>query len=562
MSSGLILSLYMFYILVINSADLVPKKFVSNTASKSLLCNTCALIAEALNVTLFDDSNAFETNVGFRLDSSGKKIRKNSQWLRIHMKLEDINCQWRKDLFKVAKRNSKLFYLVSQESIKQYQDRNKKNKLKALSEKRDFYLEIKPKLLKKDSKYNKMMDDMCLLITELFDEWLHLKQSKLKNIPQNELKQSLNLTQFCIHDLKYKKKDNICTDDMLNTKMDLSSYKKRLNASPSNATNNISSKLWFACDLALCYVIILTVLALFVIGDASVFMCKLSIIPMLLCPQYISTRNPSFGNASTWWFVWYWYALRFWEIFSNPQFFRDKSFVFCWFHAGAMKNMFKASVTPPQINMEAFVMMIVHILFMSLMHPYIFNELALKTDINDICTVNVYPHIVLKIVEILSFTASILYCIDYGSAFVLNMIGYDIGYDMQSPWKSYSLDEFWGKRWNQFVAYSVRQWVYKPVIHYTRSTNWSLVAVFVILGVIHAFPAYLDGFSLNTVVVVFVWFLIQPLCLFMERKTIKPISFGSHAIDKLVHSFVTFGILFGSLVFSLKSTCYLEQQLK
>ena len=79
----------------------IKGKFVKNVAAKSLFCNACSMIADSLNYTLFDDNKTveFETNVGFRLDSTGKKIRKNPQWLKIHMKLDDINCNWRKGIY-------------------------------------------------------------------------------------------------------------------------------------------------------------------------------------------------------------------------------------------------------------------------------------------------------------------------------------------------------------------------------------------------------------------------------------------------------------------------------
>eukprot|EP01084_Bolivina_argentea_P229578 387447_1 len=215
-----VLGLSFLLLNIINTHATISKKFVSNVASKSLLCNSCGLIADTLNETLFEDSNVFEANVGFRLDSSGKKIRKNSQWLRIHITLEEITCEWRKDLFQVAKRKSGLLYLISNDDIKKSDKRNKLNKNKAIKNKQKSYLEIKPKVIKKDSKYSKMINDMCLFITEQFDDWLITKQSQLKNIQQNELKKSLNMTQFCLKDLKYKKK-SICKNDMFNMKLDL-----------------------------------------------------------------------------------------------------------------------------------------------------------------------------------------------------------------------------------------------------------------------------------------------------------------------------------------------------
>ena len=87
------------YMIVIVNGE-IKKKFVKNIASKSLFCSGCAMIAKSLNETLFNKDIEFETNVGFRLDSSGKKIRKNSQWLKLHVTLEDINCEWKKGIFK------------------------------------------------------------------------------------------------------------------------------------------------------------------------------------------------------------------------------------------------------------------------------------------------------------------------------------------------------------------------------------------------------------------------------------------------------------------------------
>ena len=82
-------------------------------------------------------------------------------------------------------------------------------------------MEIKPKILDKKNKYTKMMDDMCLSITEMFDEWLHEKRAQFKNSETNsdDIKSLLNMTDFCLKDLKYKKKQ-ICKDDMMNFKLE------------------------------------------------------------------------------------------------------------------------------------------------------------------------------------------------------------------------------------------------------------------------------------------------------------------------------------------------------
>ena len=91
----------------------INKKYVANTAAKSLLCNSCAIIAHSLNLTLFEADNAFEANVGFRLDSNGKKIRKNSQWLRIHMTLEDIDCNWKGGMLALVNNSKKSLHTTA-----------------------------------------------------------------------------------------------------------------------------------------------------------------------------------------------------------------------------------------------------------------------------------------------------------------------------------------------------------------------------------------------------------------------------------------------------------------
>ena len=103
----------LLHILTAITAAQINKKFVSNSASKSLLCNSCAMMAEYLNHTLFNNDGEYETNVGFRLDSNGKKIRKNSQWLRLHIKLEDINCNWRDGIFPILAHIHQLSFYLS-----------------------------------------------------------------------------------------------------------------------------------------------------------------------------------------------------------------------------------------------------------------------------------------------------------------------------------------------------------------------------------------------------------------------------------------------------------------
>ena len=217
--------------------------------------------------------------------------------------------------------------------------------------------------------------------------------------------------------------------------------------------------------------------------------------------------------------------------------------------------MYKVSIIPSIINIEALSMHIFNLIFMIKIHPYIFNEYLPKIEFNDICTTSIYPDILIQILSTFSFTASILYCMDYGFVFFLNLIGYTSEYDMISPWKSYSLKEFWGKRWNQFVAYELRLNIYKPIIKQTNNRQLSIFCVFLTLAIIHAIPMKVDGFGINTVIIAFTWFIIQPFLLFIEEKLILPFQCGKD-INYIIHSLLTFILLFGSFFMCLQMTCY------
>ena len=49
-----------------------------------------------------------------------------------------------------------------------------------IDRKKYYFKEVKPKLLKKKSKPDKSVMDICYFITEKFDEWLHFKQKIIK----------------------------------------------------------------------------------------------------------------------------------------------------------------------------------------------------------------------------------------------------------------------------------------------------------------------------------------------------------------------------------------------
>merc|ERR1712083_678904 len=94
--------------------DDIPTHYISSKPIKSLLCNTCSILSSIVNETLHEKTKDFETLVGFRLDSNGKKIRKQSEWLKLYLSLEDVCEDW-KDKYRVAKRKDGSLYLMEDE---------------------------------------------------------------------------------------------------------------------------------------------------------------------------------------------------------------------------------------------------------------------------------------------------------------------------------------------------------------------------------------------------------------------------------------------------------------
>ena len=367
------------------------------------------------------------------------------------------------------------------------------------------------------------------------------------------------MTHFCLNGMSYKKQ-TICTDEMLNLKVSVINKKVTLpQQSPREKIKIISSSTqWFLLDIAFCYGIILTVLTLFTYSNAPIIVCKIAIIPMLVCPYFMHSRNPKFGNLSTYWYIWYWYALRFYDMFCNEHFFRSKSYLFCWSHAGLMKNMQRASMHESKINVNAFCMCLLNAVFMLRVLPYLFDESLPSLELDNICQTAVFGDILLKIMRNLLFVISLLYAMDYGGVFFVNLIGYEVEFDMKSPWRSCSLREFWGKRWNQFVATAIRKMVCIPIVEETKSKSIALVIVFVVLGILHSFPMWLDGFEMNVCLIVFIWFALQPLCMSLQDTVNRRMGYKSKdLVNQLIQVLLTFGLLFGSLVLSSTANCFM-----
>ena len=97
MAQTVLLNITIALILIccILAIDDIPSNYISTKADKSLFCNTCSVLADIVNTTLYEDSKDFETYVGFRLDSNGKKIRKGSEWLKLFLSLEDVCDDWK-----------------------------------------------------------------------------------------------------------------------------------------------------------------------------------------------------------------------------------------------------------------------------------------------------------------------------------------------------------------------------------------------------------------------------------------------------------------------------------
>eukprot|EP01083_Nonionella_stella_P241011 841970_1 len=155
------------YILAI---DDIPSKFISTKPYKSLFCNTCAVLSSIVNETLYDNSKDFESLVGFRLDSTGKKIRKQSGWLKLFLSLEDVCEDW-KDKYRVAKRKNENLYLIENEMVRAMADIERKRKEKLEKEASDrlnkqWDKEWEIEVLKQETLWNKTHNENGDLIDE------------------------------------------------------------------------------------------------------------------------------------------------------------------------------------------------------------------------------------------------------------------------------------------------------------------------------------------------------------------------------------------------------------
>eukprot|EP00484_Ammonia_sp_Unknown_P019255 CAMPEP_0197038346 /NCGR_PEP_ID=MMETSP1384-20130603/15298_1 /TAXON_ID=29189 /ORGANISM="Ammonia sp." /LENGTH=370 /DNA_ID=CAMNT_0042468763 /DNA_START=28 /DNA_END=1140 /DNA_ORIENTATION=- len=160
---------------VSHAIDDIPSQYISSKPVKSLFCNACSVLASIVNDTLYDESTDFESLVGFRLDSTGKKIRKQSDFLKLFLSLEDVCDDW-KDKYRVGKRKNDYLYLIESDVVKAMEDIERKRKQKLereaserLNAKWDQEWEVEK--LEAETKWNATHDaDGNLIANETDDE--------------------------------------------------------------------------------------------------------------------------------------------------------------------------------------------------------------------------------------------------------------------------------------------------------------------------------------------------------------------------------------------------------
>lgn len=85
------------------------------------------------------------------------------------------------------------------------------------------------------------------------------------------------------------------------------------------------------------------------------------------------------------------------------------------------------------------------------------------------------------------------------SAAFWRSMGVDAKELFRSPYKSKSLKEFWGKRWNAAFSEMTSVAVYRPLKHYLRSSILAILAAFLVSGLLHeiaiSFPVH-SGYGL------------------------------------------------------------------
>ena len=245
------------------------------------------------------------------------------------------------DWFRIARRGKSngFLYHVSNADMQRIGEWNDKQRRNARKQGEDQFVAKRLKLLPNGSKYHKMANEQCEWLLDRFEEWAQETRQEAPSAgseakEEADIWKHFDLAPFCLTELSHKSKA-LCTEEMLSHRLSLFRETKQLK-SPSNSKSSYLDSLWLILDLVICYILIMTVLAMFCVLDVPVLLCKIGIISILLIPYYLRSRHPQWP-IGYWICVCYWYAIRFWDMFSNEHFFRNKSFWFCWLHSAAMR---------------------------------------------------------------------------------------------------------------------------------------------------------------------------------------------------------------------------------
>ena len=186
-----------------------------------------------------------------------------------------------------------------------------------------------------------------------------------------------------------------------------------------------------------------------------------------------------------------------------------------------------ASISEEVFNGEALLMAIAHLVFMMVLHPRIFaavGSIDREWKDVDVCVLPLCPDVLWMIAKMMMRICHCLYCLEYGGIFLCGLTGYSTSINMNAPWKSQSLREFWSKRWNLFVGMASREMIYKPVVQATGHRYLGIAVVFAMLGASHVWPIWMnDGQQARSLLIAMhFFFMSQPLMLWIEEKIIGP----------------------------------------
>jgi hypothetical protein len=103
-----------------------------------------------------------------------------------------------------------------------------------------------------------------------------------------------------------------------------------------------------------------------------------------------------------------------------------------------------------------------------------------------------------------------------GPNFVMAALGIDVPPFFQSPYRSVTISEFWGKRWNRAAGELLRRCCFAPLAR--CGAGFAMFATFAISGVGHALMAFFVLGRGKIAVIFGAFFLVQPLLIAAERR--------------------------------------------